>query len=295
MKRVISAILLLAMTFSLNISVSAATSNSDNDFCIDDYEQYKIEFTDDQVNILADTDTKNNSIDEAIEYVKSLNLDSLGYSYIEEACLNELAAYKENEVELDSYTVLVPKARAKKYFGTYSNKDFYYDYTSVANMRRNTKGVEKGPSNEVQWDHWILGAMDLAMCFAKAKWSVPYSLIRTITGVSATSEVYYGSYNQYVEQFTNTKTRTIYRENGSQYKACYQDQTSSLRVKLYFCPVGDAFDSDYIEIDTIFNGMVSANDMTKNEILKSANTYANHNGMAVFQVSYHHVTEDWNN
>ena len=61
----------------------------------------------------------------------------------------------------------------------------------------------------------------------------------------------------------------------------------------YFCPVGTAFSSDYIEIGTDFNGSVSANNLTTNEILQEANVYSNHGGEIIFRVSHHRVTEDW--
>ena len=63
--------------------------------------------------------------------------------------------------------------------------------------------------------------------------------------------------------------------------------------KVYFCPVGTAFDSDYIEIRNVFEGEVTANTLTKDEILRVANTYSNHVGEVIYRVSYHRVTEDW--
>lgn len=96
-----------------------------------------------------------------------------------------------------------------------------------------------------------------------------------------------------MEQFTNTKTRSIYRKEGTRYKLCYQDQTSSLRVKLYFCPVGTKFSSDYISIGTTYNGTVKAINLSKNEILKQANSYANRNSKIVYTVSSHRVKENW--
>ena len=61
-----------------------------------------------------------------------------------------------------------------------------------------------------------------------------------------------------------------------------------------FCPVGTAFSSDYIEISDVYNGSVKANDLTKDEILHTANAYSNHGGEIIYRVSYHRVTEDWN-
>ena len=36
-------------------------------------------------------------------------------------------------------------------------------------------------------------------------------------------------------------------------------------------------------------------DLTKDEILHTANAYSNHGGEIIYRVSYHRVTEDWNN
>lgn len=216
-----------------------------------------------------------------------------GYGYIEEACLSELEKYIEDEVELESYTILVPKTRVKNFYGTYLGSDFYYENTSVANVRRETNGVKKTDANAAKWKNWIMGVTDIAMNFSNRGWNLAYSVIRTVTGVSSPTSVWNGSRNQYVEQFTETKTRSIYKKVGSNYKLSYQDQNSSLRVNLYFCPVGTAFDSDYIKIGSIFNGTVKANTLSKDEILKQANAYANRNSKIVYSVSSHRVTEKW--
>ena len=72
-----------------------------------------------------------------------------------------------------------------------------------------------------------------------------------------------------------------------------QDQSSSLRVNLYFCPVGTAFSSDYIFIGTTYNGTVQANNASKDTILQQANTYANHGSKVVYTVSSKRVQENW--
>lgn len=226
--------------------------------------------------------------------MRSLNLEKMGYSHIEQACLNELTSYEDDGIILESYTVLVPKAKTRYLFGTYNNSKFYYDYTSVSDMRRESNGAKKSASNAHKWDNWILGAVDLGMCFAETYWSIPYTIIRTITGVPDTSAVHYGSYNQYVEQFTKTVTRTVYKERtNNQLDPAYQDQTSSLRVKLYFCPVGTAFKSDYIDIGTVYTGSVSANNLTKEQIMKVANVYSNHKGEIIYRVADKHLREEW--
>lgn len=131
------------------------------------------------------------------------------------------------------------------------------------------------------------------MCFANIKWSIPYSLIRSVTGVSGTSAVHYGSYNAHIEQFTNTVTRSIFRESSS--KACYQDQTSSLRVNLYFCPVGTAYNSNYINCGTTYSGSVQTTNYSKDSILQIANTQSNHGSQVFYSITSHQLTENWNN
>ena len=166
--------ILLSLIMLLSASTTAFASEMiDKSFCIDDYNQYTIKLFDETLHTRSTTE---NTIDTAISYVKSLNLKDMGYSYIEEACLEELDSYKDDDVVLESYTVLVPKARAKSYYGTYLNSDYYYEYTSVSDMRRETNGAEKGASNESKWNNWILGAMDLGMCFAtkKMEYSIYY-------------------------------------------------------------------------------------------------------------------------
>lgn len=297
-KKLASLLLAFLLVISLCVPAFADVNETQTNetFCIDNYTQYTISFS--PVAALSAASTADtaptDTIDAAISYVKSLGLSDMGYSHIEEACLNELEGYREDGVTLVDYTVLVPKARTKSYYGTYLNHDFYYEYTSSANIRRETKGDPKSSTNEVQWDKWIAGAMDLVMCFVPNIWGVPYTLVRTVTGVSTISSVHYGSYNQYVEQFTNIQTRTIFRKANNKYTSCYQDQTCSLRVNMYFCPVGTDFQSDYYNIGTVFSGSIQASQLTKNQILSSANAYANRNSMLRYSVTFYRVTEKWN-
>ena len=292
MKKILSILLIAILTLTVSSSTVLASDIStyiQQEANLNEYNQYKIEFN--QKNSMARIE--NNTVDEAIQYVKSLKLLENGFGHIEEACLSELEQYKSDGIELEDYTVLVPRTKAKSYFGTYLGNEFYYENTSVANLRRETNGVAKSSSNASKWNNWILGVTDLAMNFANIKWSIPYSMVRSITGVSGTSAVYNGSRNQHVEQFTNTKTRSIYKKQGSSYNLCYQDQSSSLRVNLYFCPVGTAFSSDYIFIGTTYNGTVQANNASKDTILQQANTYANHGSKVVYTVSSKRVQENW--
>lgn len=294
--RLLGIIMSVIVLFSSGQEVALADSNlvDDNKINIstDDYLMYTIDFESSEQGI---NQTPDEILNEAIDFVKSLKLSSLGYGHIEEACIAELKSYIEDNVILEKYTVLVPKRNTMYYYGTYSGYDFYYENTSVSNMRRETNGEAKNSSNAAKWNNWILGAMDLGMCFSSWQWGIPYSIIRNVTGVSGTAAVHNGSYNQHVEQFTNTVTRTIFKERSStNYDPSYQDQTSSLRVNLYFCPVGTAFSSDYIYIGNTFTGTVKANNLSKNQIMQQANVYSNHGGEIIYRVSYIHLSENWN-
>ena len=299
LRKIMAFALILTLCLPSTVPVFAISENSseDDDFDINNYTQYTIDLTANQPltrSINSSEETSNDGIDEAIEYVESLDLELKGYAHIEEACLSELESYKSDDIILESYTVLVPTARAENYYGTYLGSKFYYEYTSVADMRRNTNGAERSASNTGKWTNWILGTTDLILSFTGGSYSIAYSVIRSITGIAAgSSDVHYGSYNQYVEQFTNTRTRTIYKLSGSTYKACCQDQSSSLRINQYFCPVGTKFPKDYYELGTRFNGTVNANNLSKDEILKTANTYANHGGKAVYSVTSKRIVEKW--
>lgn len=296
----LATVFLLATCFPVFADANESSfSNSHDDFDLDlnDYIQYTIDLSSEKSSnyISASSEGKNvpaNSIDKAIDYVSSLELDDKGYSHILEVCIDELNFYKDEDVILEKYTVLVPSANSMQYFGTHSGYDFYCQYVSISNMRRETKGAEKKSSNADVWNGWITGVLDLVLTFISDNWVMPYSLIRSAIGLSVTSsDVHYGSYNEYVEQFSNTVTRVIYKQRGSNYIRCYQDQSSYLRVNHYFCPVGTVFPSDYYNIGQTFAGTVNANQLTTSQILNMANVYSNHGGEAIFRVTDHHITE----
>ena len=293
MKKILSILLILIILFS---SFSVAATEIDENFNIDNYYTYTIELSQLSKTIKSDKEIPN-SIDSAIEYVKSLSLSDKGYSYIEDACLAELEGYKNDDIELESYTVLIPKTRAKTYFGTYMNYDFYYEYTSAADFRRETRGDVKSAETENMWQMWMSAVIEIAVSIAEKYFSIPYTIVSIVFDGFPSGDnvsVYYGSYNEYVEQFYDVRTRTVYREesNGS-LKACYQDQYSMLRINHYFCPVGVNYESDYELVGQLYNGSIFSNQLSKDAILKSAYTYANRNAMSVYKVSYHRINEVW--
>lgn len=301
MKKFVSIILAIVMLFSVTIP-AYATSNStsfvsaseeEHTYCADNYTQYTIDFTQTRSGEFSYASDAN-TVDTAMHFVKSLDLKNMGYAHIEEACLNELNSYKENDMVLEKYTVLVPKTREMYFYATYLGYDYYYEYTSESQIRHETEGAEKGASNETLWNNWIGGLMDLMLGFALDTWGVAYSAVTSVTNVFDASHVHYGSFNEYVEQFTHVTTRTIYKQRSANIlDPCYQDQRCFLRIKMYFCPVGTAFDSDYIYIKTLYDGYYVANDASQEQILHAANVHSNHNSMVIHSVGSHRVIEDW--
>ncbi len=287
-KKYLALILASVMTFISTVPVQASATSTDA-LNLSNYNQYTIDLKKKERMI---TQEQSDGIDEAISYVESLNLDSIGYAYIEDACLSELQSYRQQGMILEKYTVLVPKTRTAQYYGTYLSADYYYDYTSVADMRRETPGDAKAQATEHLWDAWMELRINIALCFLEWKYTVPYTIITAISDFDNCEDVFYDSYNLYVEQFANVKTRTIYKDRGT-LVASYSDQQGTYRARMYFCPVGVDNTSDFIEVGEIFNGTASANNLTKDEILRMANVYANHNGMVRFELSNHRLQEIW--
>lgn len=292
MKRIIALILLISMCMGTTVTSFAEgkIEQSNQDFSMDKYIPYKIDFS-------SSVHTRNiekNTVESAIEYVKSLDLAGIGYPELEEACLCELEEYKSQGVELEYYTVLVPKARAKTLFGTYSGSEFYEETTSASSVRRETDGKKKTTANSTSWDKWVKAIVDLVFTFYDTNYSIPYSVVQALTGVVDSKKIYNGSYTQYVEQFSDIKTRTIYKKRGTSYSACYQDQTGNWRTNAYFCPVGTAFESDYIKVKEVAaKQIIKSNKASKTEILKSANAYANKNSIVKHIITKHAITESW--
>ena len=86
MKKILSILLVAVMLLPMNVTAFSSAAD-DESFCIDNYIQYTINFSDTQSKTRSVTE---NTIDAAISYVESLKLSDMGYSHIEEACLGEL-------------------------------------------------------------------------------------------------------------------------------------------------------------------------------------------------------------
>lgn len=301
MKKFVSIILAIVMLFSVTIP-AYATSNStsfvsaseeEHTYCADNYTQYTIDFTQTRSGEFSYASDAN-TVDTAIAFVESLELKDMGYAHIEEACLNELNTYKENDIVLEEYTVLVPKTREMYFYGTYLGYDYYYEYTSVSKFDHLTEGATKGAKEE-QWNDWVLGLMTLILGFAvPTEWSVPYSVVSSVTGLYDVSSIHYGDYNVYTEDYTDVYTRTIYKQRSANIlDPCYQDQSCWLVVEMYYRTIHSGIGNRFIPVNTLYRGYYRANHLTQEQILHAANVHSNHDSMVIYSVSSNRVRENW--
>ena len=236
MKKILSIVVVFSLILSLG-TPAFASSNSSIDSL---YTKYTIDFTTPTARTVSNDESR---INKAISFVKSLGLEGTEFSYIEEACLQELDSYKISGIVLESYSVLVPKSKAEAmtYYGTYLGSDFYSSITSESSFRIETNG-ETNEDNSNNWMKWVNGTIDLLLVVSDLleyydiiSAGVPtpvalgFSAVSSILGYEGYDDVYTTAHNCYVEQFDNVKTRTIFKENGSSYKMGYQDQECSYR------------------------------------------------------------------
>lgn len=114
--------------------------------------------------------------------VLALNLDDIGLSYIEDACLAELEEISQDEdCVLNEYTVLVPKGEAKaapSLYATYQGRDYYTTVTSKSNITLQ-KNKSFGSSSNLK--KWSKNAISLALCFSKVtKANIAWSLVSAV-------------------------------------------------------------------------------------------------------------------
>lgn len=124
----------------------------------------------------------------AKEYVQSLNLQDVGLEFIEKSCLKELDRLSEcDDFTLTSYTVLVPEGALSSrtrsvpfkdltYYGTYAGRDFYFYYYSE------TRGTINYKKTTPRAKQWFQNVVDLVLCFADAKTTVPLTLVKQAMG-----------------------------------------------------------------------------------------------------------------
>lgn len=306
MKKVTSILLTFLLLVSMLVPIAFASYDENAPRSVDDYIQYTITFDTQNTGEIASYDSfdGNNTEDTitlAMEFVDSLDLNSMGYSYIEDACLAELSSYKNaGNIQLEKYTVLVPASSSKNYYGTVGIHDFYYDLTSQADLRVDKEGPSKSASNS-KWNSWAEGAINLLVCFVDNMWyTVPFTFITSVLNLEGEGSkvIHDGSYILYTLQYYDVVTRSIYREDGSALKLCFMDQGGNLEFFVNFCPVGGDFDKAFYQIAKPYDEEnLWSHSLTKDQILQAANIQASHNSCVKHMLSLmeSQIIDKWEN
>lgn len=295
MKKFICSIIAATVLLSSNLSVYAVSSSPGEGFNPENYIHYTIDFVNNErSNSVANS--SDNTVEQTKLFVQSLNLGDKGFQYVEDACLQELQEYEENNVEIEKYIVLVPKDSSLTYYGTVGSNDFYCEYTSASNVRIDTYGKEKDSNNEDLWNEIIIGVAELPLNFLETKFALGFYVFDSIAGLYDPPVYQYESKFVYCEQYDLITTFSVYREQSpGNYKLGYQSQDGDLRIIPYFCPVTSAFDGDYIQGHTIFDGHLDTDEgYSKDQILTITNIQCNHNNVYTQLLVSYHVKELWN-
>ena len=236
-KRMMSMALCLCMALSLAVPAGAVSTEPNDEENVDrNYNKHTITFDLNSIESVAADEADNSeaedsvhlaNIEKAREYVLSLGLDEQGYTLVKEACLRELDEYaKMDDIVLESYTVLTPKAVTRatpsnlQTFGTKNGRTFYYNLTSQSSYeaKKNTYKTLGTLQN------WVNGTVDLILTFAPKTYAIPYTIFKTMLGTPSGWTVKSGSYIEYFVRITPT-TRNIYTQVGSQWRCLLSNQT----------------------------------------------------------------------
>lgn len=301
-KKIISFLLMLSMCFSMMVTAFAepvTNENTANSDSLSAYDQYVIVMNRDSLRSNNTSFGENGaktknisygaSLNNAVEYVQSLNLASKGYEYIEQSCLDELQAYKSAGVELEYYAVLVPNGTAATdyKYGTYNGVTFYYSYTSVSDFSMTKYGKSLNASD---LNKWVQGAFNLILGFACKEYSIAYSLFSAATpGSQVTYQT--GSSFMYIFQFFDVRTRAIYTYDSGTKRTVITDQRGTTNLSTLFIPAGGKLPS----LETSWANRVSVtsyfNDLNRN--LQRAYLNYVHKGSEYWSLSTEALSETW--
>lgn len=218
----------------------------------------------------------------AKEYVTSLNLTSSGWECIEQACLRQLDTLaSEPDGILISYSVMLPlssdtsvqpTATSIANYGTYSGIQFYSNtYSSY------TKEYKKNSiTARDKIKSWGSGALDLVLCFASAKITVPFTIVRTAMSAPSSYTVTDEAYIEYYFNL-NSNCRGIYSKNANgTYRMLTSSETGTVAPAVLFHPV-----------DPNYPTLISRN-LSKKAV--STSNYDNKNWQ--LQVAYHQYSNN---
>ena len=135
---------------------------------------------------------------------------------------------------------------------------------------------------------WVEGTFNLILGFACQEYSILYSLFDSV-GSSATYST--GSSFQYIFQFYNVKSRTIYTYSGSAKKNVLVDQYGTSNLTTLFIPIG----ATPPNLTSTWTGRVSRTTYYKNKDRNLQRAYVNyaHNSSESWYLSTEVLSEVW--
>ncbi len=278
-KRSISLLLILAMACSLLLVPAGAISSSATDFS--EYVSYTIDLAEtpptDHMITSCDTDSIS-SVERAIAFVESLNLEQKGFDYIANACLAELEDYKDSGVSLKQYTVLTPK-NGPAYFGTLNGADYYYTDTSIAVGTKTW--FEKLTDTGITDEEWLnaLGSL----LFVLASHTALYPLTAGMSATSAFEPAHISKDDEFQMSvaFTNCYQRAIGRyDSQGNFRILYYDQRGKATYDIDFRPgnpadYGNNIDFEFYENHSAVDVKTYEYDNPKEQIMQVCQTYYN--------------------
>ena len=225
-KSIICIMLTLSLMFGVTFNVSANGMNqpmNDKNTTeeLDGYEKICV-FSKEGVEQVTSTymqerESSGDNVEQAIQGVLDLELGSMGYQYIEDACLAELETMSSDMgIVLEEYNVLLPKNRASAptYYGTYKSRDYYSEITSTSYVRRTVEWDGKFAKGDVI-RQWIQNAISLTFCFIDGSpYTIPYTLLTSQfpTGYTVHDESWMDCYCN-----VDSKNRAVYAKEGNNY------------------------------------------------------------------------------
>lgn len=235
-KRFLSSILLLALVLTMSAPAFAA-NNTAFDNTIDPeisskYNCYTIDLNTEPASFTVDT--PNSSIDRAISFVKSLDLEEKGFGYVEEACLRELEGYKEANITLEQYTVLTPKSDLMV-FGTLNGATYYYTDTSISVGGK--KWYQKLTDTKISDSAWLNQLGSLLFTLANHTALIPISAGLSMAGITEPAHISKDDEFRMAVSFTDVYQRAIGRyDNLGNFRTLYYDQRGKATYDIDFCP-----------------------------------------------------------
>lgn len=279
-KKFISSLLLFALTLSLSMPAFAA-NNTTADSSISpetlaQYNCYTVDLSAESASF--SSESPNYSIDKAISFVKSLNLEEKGFGYVEEACLQELEDYKENNVTLEKYTVLTPKA-GLMVFGTLNGATYYYTDTSISVGGK--KWYEKLDDTGISDHDWINQIGSLLFTLANHTALIPITAGLSMAGVAEPAHISNEDEFRMAVSFTDVYQRAIGRYNDiGDFRTLYYDQRGKATYDIDFCPgniedYGNEVDLEFYEQHLPVTVRSYDYDLGREHIMKVCETFYN--------------------